>query len=80
MKIKHEVQDAMDTMGIIKLRKQQIKPINSILSCEDTLMIAPTSSGKSAVFHIPANVRWKKEQQWTLVIEPTVSLMEVLVR
>ena len=80
MKIKHEVQDAMDTMGIIKLRKQQIKPINSILCCEDTLMIAPTSSGKSAVFQIPANVRWKKEQQWTLVIEPTVSLMEDQVR
>lgn len=76
MKIKYDVQDAMDTMGISELRKHQIKAIDSILSHADTLMIAPTSSGKSAVFQIPAIARWKKEQRWALVIEPTVSLTE----
>ena len=80
MKIKYEIQDAMNTLGIRKLRKHQIEPVNRILSRDDILVIAPTSSGKSAMFQIPAIVEWNKEQRWVLVIEPTISLMEDQVR
>ena len=46
MKIKYEVQDAMESLGISELRKHQIKPINHIQSRDDVLVISPTSSGK----------------------------------
>ena len=80
MKIKYEIQDAMNTLGIRKLRKHQIEPVNRIQSRDDVLVISPTSSGKSAMFQIPAIVEWHKEQRWVLVIEPTISLMEDQVR
>ena len=43
------IQQAMVQLGIQKLRKHQIKPIQSILDGYDTMVIAPTSAGKSAI-------------------------------
>lgn len=74
MKIKYPVQEASTKLGITTLRKFQIKPINSILDGHDTLVIAPTSSGKSAIYQILAIMN-SKEGEWTLVIEPTIALI-----
>lgn len=76
MKINYDVREAMDILQLDTLRKHQIQPINSILNGRDTLDIAPTGSGKSAIFQIPALVMHQKHYTWTLVIEPTLSLME----
>ena len=76
MKLKANVKYAMEQLHISTLRKHQIRPINCILEGQDTLVIAPTGSGKSAMFQIPALVMYQAHHSWTLVIEPTLSLME----
>lgn len=76
MKLKGNVKSAMEQLKIKTLRKHQIQPINSILDGRDTLVIAPTGSGKSAIFQIPALMMHLKHGTWTLVIEPTLSLIE----
>lgn len=75
MKLKGNIKSAMEQLKIDTLRKHQIQPINSILDRQDTLVIAPTGSGKSAIFQIPALVMLRQPGSWILVIEPTVSLM-----
>ena len=67
-------QKAQAQLGIKKLRKHQIKPIQSILNDYDTMVIAPTSAGKSAIYQLPALIK-AKDRQWTLVIEPTLALI-----
>ena len=73
MKTSNVVKDAMRQLCIDKLRKCQIKPIDNILNGTDTMVIAPTSAGKSAIYQIPAIVN--RSSQWTLVIEPTLALI-----
>ena len=73
MKIKKSVQTAIEVLGFNKLRKFQIEPINSILDHQDTLVIAPTSAGKSAIYQIPMLIN-SKNGQWILVVEPTLAL------
>ncbi len=74
MKTKQSIQEASTLLGITTLRKFQIKPINSILDGYDTMVIAPTSSGKSAIYQILAIVNGI-HGKWTLVIEPTLALI-----
>ena len=71
MDIKRDIKSAQKQLSIEKLRKHQIRPINSILEGNDTMVIAPTSAGKSAIYQIPALLF----PEMTLVIEPTLSLM-----
>lgn len=71
MDIKKDIKSAQKKLGIKKLRKHQVKPINSILDYQDTMVIAPTSAGKSAIYQIPALIF----PGMTLAIEPTISLM-----
>ena len=71
MDIRQEIKSAHKQLGIKKLRKHQVKPINSILDHNDTMVIAPTSAGKSAIFQVPALIF----PGMSLVIEPTLSLM-----
>ena len=54
MKTSLAIQQAQAQLGIAALRKHQIKPIQSILDHHDTLVIAPTSFGKSAIYQIAA--------------------------
>ena len=71
MDIRKNIKSAQKQLCIEKLRKHQVKPINSILEGNDTMVIAPTSAGKSAIYQIPALVF----PGMTLVIEPTLSLI-----
>lgn len=71
MDIKRSIKNAQARLGIAKLCKHQTEPINSILEHQDTMVIAPTSAGKSAIYQIPALIF----PGMTLVIEPTLSLM-----
>ncbi len=72
MKSPYELKPLMRKLGIEKLRKPQIEPISSIRKGNDTLLVAPTSSGKSLVYQLPA---MEHDDKTTLVIEPTISLM-----
>lgn len=72
MKIKKSVKEAMKHLHIDKLKRNQIKPINSILDGHDTLVIAPTSYGKSLIYQIPAIIQKKK---LAIVIEPLLALI-----
>lgn len=76
VKINYDVRETMDILQLETLRKHQIQPIGSLLNRRDTLVIAPTGSGKSAIFQVPALSMYQKHHAWTLVIEPTLSLME----
>lgn len=71
MDMKRTVKSAMHQLRIDKLRKLQTKPINSILAGQDTFVLAPTSSGKSAIYDIPALLCTDKP---TIVLEPTIAL------
>ena len=71
MDIKKDIKFAQKQLSIEKLRKHQVKPINNILAGNDTMVIAPTSAGKSAIYQIPALIF----PAVTLVVEPTISLM-----
>ena len=66
MKTSNVVKDAMRLLYIDKLRKYQIKPIDNILNGNDTMVVAPTSAGKSAIYQIPAIVN--SGSHWTLDI------------
>ena len=71
MKLRKCVKSAMNTLGIKKLRRNQLKPINAILDGHDTMVTAPTSFGKSLIYQIPAVV----SDDLTVVIEPLLALM-----
>lgn len=77
MKIKKSVQKAMKKFHINELRKAQIQPINDILDHKDVLVVAPTSSGKSLIYQLPASMQ---KDKLTLVLEPTLALMHDQVR
>ena len=72
MKLRKIVKFGMNKLGIKELRRNQIKPINAILDGHDTMVIAPTSYGKSLIYQIPA-ITMKKSI--TVVIEPLLALM-----
>lgn len=48
MDMKRVVKNAAQMVGIAKLRKSQVKPINDILEGRDTMVVARPSAGKSA--------------------------------
>lgn len=77
MDMKRTVKSAMQQLRIDQLRKLQTQPINSILAGQDTFVLAPTSSGKSAIYDIPALLCMDKP---TIVLEPTLALMHDQVR
>lgn len=72
MKIRKSVKKAMNLLQIEKLRKNQLKPINAILDGHDTMVIAPTSFGKSLLYLIPALIQ---DTGITIVIEPLLALI-----
>lgn len=77
MKIRYNIQRALQRFQIETLRKEQIDPINSIFDENDTLVVAPTSSDKSLISQLPAVMH---EDQLTIVIEPTMTLMHAQMR
>ncbi len=72
MKPPYKLKPLMRKLGIKKLHKPQIEPISSIRKGNNTLLVAPTSLGKSLVYQLTA---MEHEDMTTLVIEPTLSLM-----
>jgi len=72
MKLRSEVKNAMVQLHIDKLRRNQLKPINAILGGHDTMVIAPTSYGKSLTYQIPALVQKKA---LAVVVEPLLALI-----
>ena len=72
MKIRYEMKTVLSRLHITTLRKQQVKPIDTILAGKETFVLAPTSSGKSAIYQIPAVLH---HDYPTIVIEPTIALM-----
>ena len=72
MKIRKSVKKAMHLLRIEKLRRNQLKPINAILDGRDTMVIAPTSFGKSVLYLIPALAQ---DTGITIVIEPLLALI-----
>ena len=71
MKLRKSVKAAMNILCIENLRQNQQKPINAILDGKDTMVIAPTSFGKSLIYQIPAVI----SDGLTVVIEPLLALM-----
>jgi len=75
MKISKLFQSAWNTLQIPgKPHYEQIEAVNSIHDGHDTLVVAPTSFGKTAIYLVPAIINGN-EGQWTLVIEPTLALI-----
>lgn len=72
MKLKPSVKEAMKLLHIDKLKKNQLKPINTILDGNDILVIAPTSFGKSLIYQIPALIQ---HDTLTIVLEPLLVLI-----
>lgn len=62
---------AEELFGITKLRSPQYDCLREVIMGRDVLLVAPTGSGKSLTFQLPALCR----RGLTLVISPLVSLM-----
>lgn len=69
MKTRRNVKEAWDVLQIPgKPRRKQIEAMNDLLEGHDTMVVAPTSFGKSAICLAPALINGGKGK-WTLVIE-----------
>lgn len=75
MKTRNNIKEAWKSLHIPgNPRKEQLEAINNILDGCDTMVIAPTSFGKSAIYQVPAVINAGR-RRWTLVIEPTLALI-----
>lgn len=72
MKMHQDIKAAMKNFGISSLRNEQIKPIEALRKGQCIFVNAPTSAGKSLIYQLPAVLH---QEQLTIVIEPTISLM-----
>ena len=72
MRIKAAFGTALEKLGIRKLREHQRAPIQAITEGKDSMIIYPTSSGKSAIFQIPGLIL---RTGYVLVIEPMIALL-----
>ena len=72
MKPNYILKPAMNQLRIEQLRAHQLKPIQSLIQGNDTIVAAGTGSGKSLIYQLPALLHPDK---LTLVIEPTLSLI-----
>lgn len=72
MKIRPSVKKAMERLHIKEPKKNQLKIINSVLDRHDTMVIAPTSYGKSLLYQIPAVIQ---KDSMTIVVEPLLALI-----
>ena len=71
MKTSRKLKIAQEQLGIKKLRKHQIDPINALNKGQDCFIVFPTSAGKSAIPQIVGLMK----SRFTLNITPTLSLM-----
>ena len=75
MKTSNSFKSAWKSLQISgKPRSKQIEAVNSILEEHDTLVVAPTSFGKSAIYLVSAIINGGSGD-WALVIEPTLALI-----
>lgn len=72
MKPHNDTIETLRLFGLASLRNEQIKPIETLRKCKNVFVNAPTSSGKSLIYQLPAVLH---QEQLTIVIEPTISLM-----
>lgn len=71
MDIKRNIKQALHELGFAKPRKHQVAPIKSLTNRQDTIVIAGTSSGKTAIYQTAGLVL----QGLTVVIEPLLALI-----
>ena len=71
MDIKREIKCALHDLGFDKPRKHQVAPIKALTDKQDTIVIAGTSSGKTAIYQTAGLVL----QGLTVVIEPLLALI-----
>lgn len=72
MKPHNDVKAALRLFGFDSLRNEQIKPIEALRKGQCIFVNAPTSAGKSLIYQLPAVLH---QDQLTIVVEPTISLM-----
>lgn len=76
MDIKRDIKQALHQLGFAKPRKHQVAPIRSLTDGQDTIVIAGTSSGKTAIYQTAGLVL----QGLTVVVEPLLALIYNQVR
>lgn len=72
MKPHNDTKEALRLFGFKSLRNEQIKPIAALRNGKSIFVNAPTSTGKSLIYQLPAVLH---RNRLTIVIEPTISLM-----
>lgn len=71
MDIKRDIKQALHQLGFAKPRKHQVAPIKALAAGQDTIVIAGTSSGKTAIYQTAGLVL----HGLTVVIEPLLALI-----
>lgn len=71
MDIKRDIKCALHALGFDKPRKHQVAPIKALTDKQDTIVIAGTSSGKTAIYQTAGLVL----QGLTVVVEPLLALI-----
>ncbi|MBS6641770.1 MAG: ATP-dependent DNA helicase RecQ [Clostridiaceae bacterium] len=72
MDIKRNIKQAMQELGYSKPRKHQVIPIRALADGQDSIIHAPTGSGKTAIFTTAGQVH---KYQLTVVVEPLLALI-----
>ena len=72
MNVKSEIKQAIHKLGYNKLKKQQVNAVKSLLSGNDTIVIAGTGFGKTAIYMTAGMVM---NNRLTIVVEPLLSLI-----
>ncbi|KAF4683960.1 hypothetical protein FOZ60_008398 [Perkinsus olseni] len=71
---------AKEFFGVTDFRENQLSILNALMSGADAVMVAPTGSGKSLVYQLPAIVMGTQaataaDKKMTVVVSPLISLM-----
>ena len=71
-----DIYDVLKELRIESLKNFQWEAIESVLTGESVIVTNKCGSGKSLCFVIPALIMQRNENKFTLVIEPTVALIQ----
>ncbi len=74
MKPHNDTKEALRLFGFKSLRNEQIKPIEALRNGKSIFVNAPTSTGKSLIYQLPAVLH---RNRLTIVIEPNGTFRNV---
>lgn len=72
-----EIKECLEQdFGMTEFKENQQEAIEHIVNGDDTVIVLPTGAGKSLCYLLPAQLFRKYDNSMTVVVSPTISLMD----